>query len=83
MFLGKLMTYSCECSAAPAESYTLQTKGVAMKSPFEVLRVKEQELVRVKKEIEALRITLPLLEGESAAPPHLPLEMPRKAVELP
>jgi hypothetical protein len=54
-----------------------------MKSPFEVLRVKEQDLVRVKKEIEALRITLPLLEGESAAPPHLPLEMPRKAVELP
>ena len=54
-----------------------------MKSPFEVLRVKEQELVRVKKEIEALRITLPLLEGESAASPHLPVEMPRKAVELP
>jgi hypothetical protein len=54
-----------------------------MKSPFEVLRVKEQELVRVKKEIEALRITLPLLEGDSAAPSHLPLEMPRKTVELP
>jgi hypothetical protein len=83
MVLGNLTTYSCERSVAPAESYILQTKGAAMKSPFEVLRVKEQELVRVKKEIEALRITLPLLEGDSAAPPHLPLEMPRKAVELP
>ena len=54
-----------------------------MKSPFEVLRVKEQELVRVKKEVEALRITLPLLEGDSAAPSRLPVEMPRKTVELP
>jgi hypothetical protein len=53
-----------------------------MKSPFEVLRAKEQELVQVKKQIEALRITLPLLEGESS-PGHIPLEMPRKAVELP
>jgi hypothetical protein len=83
MFLGKLKCTFVKCSAAPAESYNLQTKGVTMKSPFEVLRVKEQELVRVKKEIEALRITLPLLEGDSAAPSHLPVEMPRKTVELP
>jgi len=83
MVLGNLTTYSCERSVAPAESYILQTKGAAMKSPFEVLRVKEQELVRVKKEIEALRITLPLLEGDSAAPSRLPVEMPRKTVELP
>jgi len=54
-----------------------------MRNPMEVLRAKEQELVRVKKEIEALRITLPLLEGDSVPPSHLPLEMPRKAVELP
>jgi hypothetical protein len=50
---------------------------------MEVLRAKEQELIRVKKEIEALRITAPLLEGDSVPPAHLPLEMPRKAVELP
>ncbi len=61
----------------------MRLKGVEMRNPMEVLRAKEQELVRVKKEIEALRITLPLLEGDSVPPSHLPLEMPRKAVELP
>jgi hypothetical protein len=80
MFLGKLIVHVRSRQPSPTSS---KQKGVAMKSPFEVLRVKEQELVRVKKEIEALRITVPLLEGESAAPPHLPLEMPRKTVELP
>lgn len=33
-----------------------------MKDPFEVLRLKEQDVIRVKKEIEALRITARLLE---------------------
>lgn len=36
-----------------------------MKDPFEVLRFKEQELVRVKKEVDALRIVAQLL-GEDA-----------------
>jgi len=35
-----------------------------MKNPLEVLRTKEQELMKVKKEVEALRITVHLL-GES------------------
>jgi hypothetical protein len=35
-----------------------------MKDPFEVLRVKEQDILRVKQEIEALRITAELLEEE-------------------
>jgi hypothetical protein len=32
-----------------------------MKNPFDVLRMKEQEILRVKHEIEALRITAKLL----------------------
>lgn len=41
-----------------------------MKNPMDVLRHKEQELLQVRREIEALRIALPLLgdEGESASP---------------
>jgi len=35
-----------------------------MKNPLEVLRMKEQEIVRVKQEIEALRITAKLLGEE-------------------
>ena len=38
-----------------------------MKNPLEVLRVKEQEIVRVKQEIEALRITAKLLGEESSS----------------
>jgi len=36
-----------------------------MKNPLEVLRQKEQEILRVKQEIEALRITAKLI-GEEA-----------------
>ena len=32
-----------------------------MKDPFEVLRMKEQDILRVKQEIEALRIAVELL----------------------
>ena len=37
-----------------------------MKNPFEVLRTKEDELQRVKQEVEALRITAKLLGEEPA-----------------
>lgn len=36
-----------------------------MKDPFEVLGQKEQELVRVKKEVDALRIVAQLLGDDS------------------
>jgi hypothetical protein len=37
----------------------------AMKNPMEVLRNKEQELLRVKKEVDALQVVLRLLsDGE-------------------
>jgi hypothetical protein len=35
-----------------------------MKNPYDVLRTKEQELVRVRKEMEALRIAARLLDAE-------------------
>lgn len=38
-----------------------------MKEPYEVLRRKEQEVARVRKEIEALRITARLLEEAATA----------------
>ena len=37
---------------------------LAMKDPFEVLRMKEQDMLRVKQEIEALRIAVELLGEE-------------------
>ena len=40
-----------------------------MKNPYEVLRAKEQELIRIRKEMDALRIAVRLLcaEDKSAA----------------
>jgi hypothetical protein len=38
-----------------------------MKNPYDVLRTKEQELLRVRKEMEALRIAARLLGAEDPA----------------
>ena len=38
-----------------------------MRNPYEVLREKELQLQLVKGEVEALRLVLPLLEGEDTA----------------
>lgn len=38
-----------------------------MRNPMEVLRMKEQEVVRVKKEVEALQIVARLLSEESSS----------------
>jgi len=38
-----------------------------MKNPFEVLRAKEQELIRIRKEMDALRIAARLLGAEDKA----------------
>jgi hypothetical protein len=35
-----------------------------MKNVMELLRAKEQELLRVKRQVEALRVALPLLRSE-------------------
>jgi hypothetical protein len=37
-----------------------------MKNPYEVLRSKEQELSRIRKEVEALRIAVNLLGEEES-----------------
>ena len=38
-----------------------------MKNPYEVLRAKEQELIRIRKEMDALRIAARLLGAEDSA----------------
>jgi len=38
-----------------------------MRNPYQVLRDKERELENVKREVEALRLVRPLLEGEDTA----------------
>ena len=40
----------------------------AVKNVYEVLRQKEQQLVTVQKEVDALRIVAPLLEDEVKTP---------------
>jgi hypothetical protein len=43
----------------------LQSKGGSfMRDVMELLRAKEQELVKVKRQVEALRIAAPLLAGD-------------------
>jgi hypothetical protein len=54
----------------------------AMKDPFEVLRMKEQNILRVKQEIEALRITAELLEEEPPSAGDRTIEL-RKIVNMP
>ncbi len=39
-----------------------------MKDVMELLRAKEQELSKVRRQVDALRIALPLLSGEEDAP---------------
>jgi hypothetical protein len=52
-----------------------------MKNPYEVIRVKEQEMNQIRKEVEALRIAARLLgdepsANESSPDQHQVLEMP-------
>ena len=55
-----------------------------MRNPYDVLRSKEQELVRAKKEVEALRITARLLGVEEPAPTiSLAKGDARQVVEMP
>jgi hypothetical protein len=57
-----------------------------MKNPYEVLKSKEQEMTRVKKEVEALRVAARLLGGDEATPIAVGGEDQatlRKVVDLP
>jgi hypothetical protein len=52
-----------------------------MKNPMEVLRIKEQEMLRVKREIDALRLTVRLL-GEDHPNNGQKVDL-RQVVEMP
>jgi len=55
-----------------------------MKNPYEVLRMKEQEIERVRKEMEALRIAARLLGAEDPAPANGETQTKsRHVVEMP
>ncbi|HUM04025.1 MAG TPA: hypothetical protein VLT90_01105 [Terriglobales bacterium] len=55
-----------------------------MKNPYEVLRMKEQEIERVRKEMEALRIAARLLGAEDPAPANgETTTKSRQVVEMP
>jgi len=57
-----------------------------MKNPLEVLRSKEQQLLQVRREIEALRLALPLLGEEGDITPVamvLPAKAAQRVVQLP
>ena len=54
-----------------------------MKNPYDVLRTKEQELVRVRKEIEALRIAARLLGAEDLGDSADQPQKLRQVVEMP
>ena len=53
--------------------------AIHMKDPMEVLQAKEQEMQRVKREIEALRVAVRLLEEDYNGQP----ESRRQLVEMP
>jgi hypothetical protein len=53
-----------------------------MKNPLEILRLKEQEVLRVKKEIEALKVAARLL-GEEGDQPVSKSAEPRKVISMP
>ena len=54
-----------------------------MKNPFEVLKNKEQEMVKVRKEIDALRVTIRLIGDGNAPPPADPKVDLRSVIDLP
>jgi hypothetical protein len=58
---------------------------MSMKNPFELLRAKEQEIILVKRQVEALRIAARLLGEEKEDEDHVLTERdrPGKPVKLP
>jgi len=59
-----------------------------MKNAYEVLRLKEMELARLEKEVEALRLVAPLLSEEKESPgegskPILTPSTPQQPIRIP
>jgi hypothetical protein len=55
---------------------------MAMKNPFEVLKNKEQEMVKVRKEIDALRVAIRLIGDEVPPPAESKVDL-RSVIEMP
>jgi hypothetical protein len=53
-----------------------------MKNPMEVLKQKEQELLKVRSEIDALRIAARLLSDDTASVPEPKIDL-RQVIEMP
>ena len=52
-----------------------------MKDVMEVLRAREQQLMRVREEVEALRVAAPLLEDKEDFVPASPAGVPEKRAQ--
>jgi hypothetical protein len=53
-----------------------------MKNPFELLRTKEQEIVKIKREIDALRITVKLIGDDKTPSADTKVDL-RSVIEMP
>jgi hypothetical protein len=53
-----------------------------MKNPFEVLKSKEQEVVKVRKEVDALRVAIRLIGDENPAATESKVDL-RSVIEMP
>lgn len=54
-----------------------------MKDPMEVLHSKEQELIRVRKEVEALRVVARLIDDNAAPANGEHKQESRQVIEMP
>ena len=76
--------YFRNVSSPCAQSYiglTALQEEITMKNPMDVLRIKEQEIARVKKEIDALRIAAQLCGKETHPTKGQPVDL-RKALDV-
>jgi hypothetical protein len=53
-----------------------------MKNPFEVLRTKEQEIVKIKREIDALRVTIQLVGDDKTHSADAKVDL-RSVIKMP
>jgi hypothetical protein len=71
-----------EFSSPAARCWTSPQEKTCMKSPAELLLVKELELQKVKREIEALRLAARLLDDQTDQPKPAPQKL-SKLVQMP
>jgi hypothetical protein len=65
MYLRQVPTRAKEAYCLHEQVSNLDSdEALPMKNPYEVMRMKEQEMLRIRKEMEALRIAAKLLGAE-------------------